>query len=224
MKLSPRLKAAADYVRCGKKIADIGTDHAHLPIYLVENGICTSAIGSDVRPGPIANAEINVKNAGFSDKISLRLASGLDKVEPDEADDIIFSGMGGILIAELIEKAPWLKDGDKHLILQPQSHAEILRSYLTQNGFRIEKENICEDSGRVYCIMSVYFDGEIRTYPEWYEYYGEIPSCTNPLAKEYLLRLADRYVRDAGNMRCADPTAAEKLYSVADKLTEIANT
>ena len=115
MKLSPRLKAAADYVRCGKKIADIGTDHAHLPIYLVENGICTSAIGSDVRPGPIANAEINVKNAGFSDKISLRLASGLDKVEPDEADDISFSGMGGILIAELIEKAPWLKDGDKHL-------------------------------------------------------------------------------------------------------------
>ena len=65
-------------------LADIGTDHAHLPIYLVENGICTSAIGSDVRPGPIANAEINVKNAGFSDKISLRLASGLDKVEPDE--------------------------------------------------------------------------------------------------------------------------------------------
>ena len=145
MKLSPRLKAAADYVRCGKKIADIGTDHAHLPIYLVENGICTSAIGSDVRPGPIANAEINVKNAGFSDKISLRLASGLDKVEPDEADDIIFSGMGGILIAELIEKAPWLKDSDKHLILQPQSHAEILRSYLTQNGFRIEKENLKQE-------------------------------------------------------------------------------
>ncbi|MBQ5823530.1 MAG: SAM-dependent methyltransferase [Clostridia bacterium] len=75
MKLSPRLKAAADFVRCGKKIADIGTDHAHLPIYLVENGIAPCAVASDVRPGPIANAKINVEQAGLENKISLRLAS-----------------------------------------------------------------------------------------------------------------------------------------------------
>ncbi len=221
MKLSPRLKAAADFVRCGKKIADIGTDHAHLPIYLVENGFVPYAVASDVRPGPIANAKENVKTAGLEDKISLRLASGLDKVNPDEAEDIIIAGMGGILIAELIEKAPWLKDSEKHLVLQPQSHTEILRKFLTDNGYYIEKEEICEDAGRLYCVMSVYFDGEERTYPEKYEYYGEIPNCKNPLAKEYLQKLADRYVRDAGNMRCAEPQRAEELFAVADKINEI---
>ncbi|MBQ7007325.1 MAG: SAM-dependent methyltransferase, partial [Oscillospiraceae bacterium] len=130
MKLSPRLKAAADMVRCGKKIADIGTDHAHLPIFLVENGICVSAVASDVRPGPIANAKANVEAAGLADKIQLRLASGLDKVSPDEADDIVIAGMGGILMVQLLEVAEWLKDESKHLVLQPQSHAEILREYL----------------------------------------------------------------------------------------------
>ncbi len=223
MKLSPRLKAAADFVRCGKKIADIGTDHAHLPIYLVKNGICPCAVASDVRPGPIANAKENVEQAGLEDKISLRLASGLDKVKPDEADDIVIAGMGGILISELIEKATWLKDTEKHLVLQPQSHAEILREFLTQNGYYIEKEEICEDAGRLYCVMSIYYDGNDRTYPECYEYYGEIPACKNPLAKEYLQKLSDRYVRDAGSMRCAEPQRAEELYNVADKLNEILN-
>ena len=222
MKLSPRLKAAADFVRCGKKIADIGTDHAHLPIYLVENGICPCAVASDVRPGPIANAKENVEQAGFEDKISLRLASGLDKVNPDEADDVIIAGMGGILIAELVEKAPWLKSTEKHLVLQPQSHAEILRSFLTSNGYYIDKEEICEDAGRLYCVMSVYYCDEERVYPKHYEYYGEISKCTNPLAKEYLLKLSERYVRDANNMRCADPARAEELYSIADTLNEIA--
>lgn len=221
MKLSPRLKAAADFVRCGKKIADIGTDHAHLPIYLVENGIAPCAVASDVRPGPIANAKINVEQAGLESKISLRLASGLDKVTPDEAEDVIIAGMGGILIAELIEKAPWLKDSEKHLVLQPQSHSEILRTFLMKNGYYIEKEEICEDAGRLYCVMSVYFDGKEHTYPDKYEYYGEITACKNPLAKEYLQRLADRYVRDAGNMRCAEPQRAQELYDVADKINQI---
>lgn len=222
MKLSPRLKAAADLVRCGKKIADIGTDHAHLPIYLVENGICPQAIGSDLREGPIANAKANVASAGLSDRIQLRLASGLDKVSPDEADDVIIAGMGGILISEILEKAQWLKDESKHLVLQPQSHAEILRTYLISNGYRIECENVCEDTGRLYCVMSVYYNSDKKAYPEHYEYYGEIPSCKSPLAEEYLLRLSDRYVRDAGNMRCADPAGAEELYRIADTLNRIA--
>ena len=106
-------------------------------------------------------------------------------------------------------------------MLQPQSHAEILRRYLIANGYRIERENVCEDAGRLYCVMSVYYDGKECTYPGHYEYYGEIPSCESPLAKEYLTRLSDRYVRDAGNMRCADPERAEELYSVADALNRI---
>ena len=221
MKLSPRLKAAADEVRCGKKIADIGTDHAHLPIYLVENGICVSAVASDVRPGPIANAKANVEAAGFEDKIQLRLASGLDQVQPDEADDVVIAGMGGILIAELVEKAEWLKDKEKHLVLQPQSHAEILRDFLIKNGFCIEKETVCEDAGRLYCVMSVYYCGDKREYPPYYEYYGEIPACETALKETYLSNLAARFVRDASSMRCADPQRAEMLYAVAEQLEKL---
>lgn len=221
MKLSPRLKAAADMVRCGKKIADIGTDHAHLPIFLVENGICVSAVASDVRTGPIANAKANVEAAGLADKISLRLASGLDKVNPDEADDIVIAGMGGILIAQLLEKAEWLKSKEKHLVLQPQSHSEILREFLVKNGFFIEEETVCEDAGRLYCVMSVYYCGEEREYPPYYEYYGEIPACKTTLAVTYLSNLAARFVRDASSMRCADPERAELLYMVAEQLEKL---
>lgn len=221
MKLSPRLKAAADMVRCGKKIADIGTDHAHLPIFLVENGICVCAVASDVRPGPIANAKANVESAGLEDKIQLRLASGLDKVSPDEADDIIIAGMGGILIAQLVEAAEWLKDESKHLILQPQSHAEILREFLIKNGYYIERETVCEDAGRMYCAMSVYYSGEAREYPPYYEYYGEIPCCKTELAKTYLSNLAYRFSRDADSMRCADPTRADLLYSVSEQIEKL---
>ncbi len=221
MKLSPRLKAAADMVRCGKKIADIGTDHAHLPIFLVENGICVSAVASDVRPGPIANAKANVEAAGLADKIQLRLASGLDKVSHDEADDIVIAGMGGILMVQLLEAAEWLKDESKHLVLQPQSHAEILREYLIKNGYYIEKETVCEDAGRLYCVMSVYYCGEVREYPAYYEYYGEIPACKTSLSNTYLSNLAARFVRDASSMRCADPERAELLYTVAEQLEKL---
>lgn len=221
MKLSPRLKAAADMVRCGKKIADIGTDHAHLPIFLVEGGICACAVASDVRPGPIANAKVNVEAAGLEDKIQLRLASGLDKVSPDEADDIIIAGMGGILIAQLLEKAEWLKSSEKHLVLQPQSHAEVLREFLIKNGFYIEKEVVCEDAGRQYCVISAYYGGVERAYPPHYEYYGEIPQCKTELAKTYLSNLAYRFSRDADSMRCADPTRAELLYSVSDQIEKL---
>ncbi len=208
-------------VRCGKKIADIGTDHAHLPIYLVENGICVSAVASDVRPGPVANAKANVEAAGLEDKISLRLASGLDKVSSDEADDVIIAGMGGILIAQLVEKAEWLKDKTKHLVLQPQSHPEVLREFLVSNGYYIEKEVVCEDAGRLYCAMSVYYSGEVREYPPHYGYYGEIPQCKTDLAGTYLSNLAFRLSRDADSMRCADPTRAELLYSVSEQIEKI---
>ncbi len=219
--LSPRLMAVANLIRRGTRVADIGTDHAYLPVYLAERGISERIIASDLRVGPIENAKQNVEAAGLEDKISLRLSDGLQAFFCDEVDEISVAGMGGILIAQIIEQAPWLKDSSKHLVLQPMSHAEILREFLINNCYKIIEETVCEDSGKLYCVMSVVYSGEKADYAQHYEYYGEIPSCREPLAKEYLSRLGFRLSRDADSMRCQDPVRADKLYSVSEKLEDI---
>lgn len=216
--LSPRLMAVARFIRHGKRVADIGTDHGYLPVYLAENGISDSIIAADLRVGPLENARQNVEAAGLEGRISLRLSDGLQAFSAQEADEISIAGMGGILIAQIMEQAPWLKADDKHLVLQPMSHPEVLREFLMKNGYNIIEETICEDSGKLYCVMSVAFSGEKAEYPKHYEYYGEIPSCKEPLAKEYLSRLGFRLSRDADSMRCADPVRADKLYSVSEKI------
>ena len=132
IKLDTRLKLAADEVRPGKKLVDIGTDHAYLPAFLVENGICTEAIAADIGKGPLENAKKVVSvSKDLNEKITLRLSDGLKEIRPDEAEDIVIAGMGGILISEILTSAPWVKDETKRLILQPMSHAEdvILPSY-----------------------------------------------------------------------------------------------
>ncbi len=221
--LSPRLEAVASLVRRGRRVADIGTDHAYLPVCLVQSGVTDFAIAADLRKGPLENAKKAVEEAGLEDKITLRLSDGLTQINPDEADEIVIAGMGGILIAQIIENAPWLQKGDKHLILQPMSHPEVLRKFLVTNGYNILCETVCEDAGKLYCVMSVEFCGEYIKRPAFYEYYGEILRCKTELANTYLSNLAFRLSRDADSMRCADPTRADKLYKVSDKINEILN-
>lgn len=107
--LSPRLKTAADMVRKGVVAADIGTDHAYLPSYLVLSGICPRALACDLRKGPLENAAKALEHWNIADKITLRLSDGLDELSAGEADDIIMAGMGGILIAKLLERTEWVK-------------------------------------------------------------------------------------------------------------------
>lgn len=107
--LSPRLKTAADMVRKGVVAADIGTDHAYLPSYLVLSGICPRALACDLRKGPLENAAETLEHWNIADKITLCLSDGLDELSAGEADDIIMAGMGGILIAKLLERTEWVK-------------------------------------------------------------------------------------------------------------------
>ncbi len=217
-RLSPRLKEAAALLRKTDTVADIGTDHAYLPIYLIEHNICRKVIASDLRKGPLENARINVDAAGYTDRIELRLSDGLEKYRADEVQDIVMTGMGGILISEIIDRAPWLKSTQKHLVLQPMTHAEYLRAYLTANHFRILRESVCEDTGKLYCLMSCVYTEETPTYGEFYEYYGELPNSSDRLASVYLQKLSERCVREAAAIGCTDPARTERLYQIADKL------
>ena len=186
IKLDTRLKLAADEVRPGKKVVDIGTDHAYLPAFLVENGICTEAIAADIGKGPLENAKKVVSTSkDLSEKIQLRLSDGLKEIKSDEAEDIVIAGMGGILISEILTSAPWVKDETKRLILQPMSHAEDVRRYLCENGFEILKEKACTDGKHNYIIIVAEFRNKANDKDEAFYYKGLIQYDNSEDAQRY---------------------------------------
>lgn len=208
LKLSERIMMAAKMVRKGSIAADIGTDHAYLPAWLILNGICPEALACDLRKGPLDNARKTVEHYGISDKIKLRLSDGFDEIEPFEAQDFIMCGMGGTLMAELVSRAYWLKDNEKLLVLQPQSHAEDIRAHLIENGFEITEEDACTDGGKLYCAFSARYSGEKKEYSDAYIYYGRLPECKKPEAKQYLCKVVDRL---------KTKLEAEKLHGSSEK-------
>ena len=128
-KLDSRLETALTYLRKDRIMADIGTDHAYLPIYSVLAGISSRALASDINQGPVKRADKNVRAFGLSDKIDVILCDGLAQAERFAPDDIVIFGMGGELIAHIIDAAPFVLNENIRLILQPMTKSEILREY-----------------------------------------------------------------------------------------------
>ncbi len=157
-RLNRRLQACAGMVRKDCVVADIGTDHAYLPIWLVKKEIIPKAIASDINIGPLQKAAFNIRRYNAGRQVDARLSDGLELIFPNEADDIVIAGMGGELIADIIEKAPWLKDAQKHLILQPMTCAPELRSYLSAHGFSVKREQAVQDGGHIYTVMQAEYD------------------------------------------------------------------
>ena len=159
--LNPRLAAVALWVPPASRVADVGTDHGYLPISLMETGRASQVIACDISEGPLDNARRNLETAGVAG-VELRLGDGLGPVSQDEADCVCIAGMGGDLMVRIIEGAPWLRNADKLLLLQPMSAAEELRAYLYTAGYVIERERAVPDHGRLYVILAVRFRGEAR--------------------------------------------------------------
>lgn len=158
-----RLAVAASFGRPGKRVADIGTDHASLPIFLVGNGITDSALACDINIGPINAAKKNIAAAGLSDKIKTKLTDGLEGVSDFEPEDIYILGMGGELIWRIIESSELSRREGVRLILQPMTHAHDLRQGLYGNGFNIVDETLTRDRDRVYQIIVAEYDGVVRS-------------------------------------------------------------
>ena len=192
LNLSERMLMAAKMVRKGNTVADIGTDHAYLPAYLILNGISPKALACDVRKGPLENARKTVDSYGIEDKITLRLSDGFDEIEPFEAQDFIMCGMGGTLMEQLVSRAYWLKDSSKRIIVQPQSHAEDIRRFFVENGFEILFEDACIDGGKLYCAMAAEYTGKMLQRPVSYIYTGELPKCGKKEARLYLENMLAR--------------------------------
>ena len=141
IKLSKRLKAVADYVDNGARLADIGSDHAYLPTYLMQKLVIDFAVAGEVVKGPFEIAKNHVSEADLSDRIEVRLANGLGAIEnTDKIDTIVIAGMGGILISEILEAGKEKLGHVKRLILQPNNHEESLRQWLVNHQFVIKKK------------------------------------------------------------------------------------
>lgn len=174
IKINDRLLDATKFVRAGARLADVGTDHAYLPIYLAQTGKISTAIATDINAGPLESARKNIAAYGYSDRIAVLLCDGLSEVSAEDVDDIAILGMGGELIARIIEYAPWLRSRGKRLILQPMTHPERLREALLKSGFAIIDESISEDRGRVYQTICAVWDGEKRTHTPLELMFGKI--------------------------------------------------
>ena len=153
MKLTDRLLKIADLVTKGKKIADIGTDHGYIPVYLLNKGHVDFAILADVNKGPLENARSEVRHNNLTDKVDLRLGSGIEVLNENEVDEVIIAGMGGILISELLEAKKSVAHNLDKLILQPMQAQDELRKYLLNNGYEILDEVLVKEDFRIYEII-----------------------------------------------------------------------
>lgn len=171
--LSKRLQVIFDLVPDGARIADIGTDHAYLPIALAMEKKAKNIIACDIREKPLSKARENIKKfTGLS--VETRLGDGISPISHGEADTVIIAGMGGDVISHILSGCNWIKDENILLLLQPMTSAEILRKYLAENLFSIEKEIPVCDSGKVYTVMSVRYSGIKESHPVGFEFTGGI--------------------------------------------------
>ena len=150
--LTPRLQAVADYVPLGCRFADVGTDHAYLPVFLIQKGTTDSAVASDLRQGPLDHARATARQYGCTERFDFRLSDGLAAFAPHEADCIAIAGMGGEAIRSILYAAAWTKEHTR-LILQPQTNVPELRRWLTQYGYRIREERIIREENRWYTVL-----------------------------------------------------------------------
>ena len=153
IKLSERLMNSCEMVTPGLRIADIGCDHAHTSIWLIKNGVASSALAMDVRTGPLEKARENIRMYGLEDRIELRLSNGLQELHENEAESIIIAGMGGMLTVQILTEGLSKAVAAKELILQPQSDIGLVRSFLRKNGFCIVREKMCREYGKFYNSM-----------------------------------------------------------------------
>lgn len=157
--LNSRLHACADLIRPGAHVCDVGTDHAQLAVYLLEQGIAADVIASDIGEGPLQAAARTIETHGMTGRIRTILSDGLQSIPPEGLTDIVIAGMGGETMIHILERAPFSLEG-KRLILQPMTKARELRRWLFCEGFSITAETCVRDDRYLYAVMCAEFTGD----------------------------------------------------------------
>ena len=174
--LGKRLLSASNLVRQGAYFADVGTDHAYLPLFLLEEGRICGAVCADINEGPLKSAVRNAEESGLSDKIIFKLTDGAQGLSDMGITDYAICGMGGELIAKIIEESPHLKSAGIRLILQPMSKQADLRRMLAASGFYTVSEVYSYDAGKYYLCLAVEYDGTPRAISDIEAELGILPT------------------------------------------------
>ena len=159
IELSKRLKLVASFVEPGALVADVGTDHGYVPIWLVQEGVAAGGIAMDVNQGPLERAKAHIAACGLTDRIQVRLGDGLSALSGEEADTVIIAGMGGPLSVRILTEGLETARRMKRLILSPQSEIWSVRAFLERNGFVIEDDAMTEEDGKYYTVICARFEG-----------------------------------------------------------------
>lgn len=222
MNLSLRLKSICNMVDKCNCIGDIGTDHAYIPVYLVKNNVCKTAIASDINIGPIKKAADNIRFYGLQDKIDCRLGSGLNTIKVGEVDEIIIAGMGGNLIRDIIDSDIEVFKNSKYFILQPVQNSEILRKYIYNIGFDIVDEDLCIDENVFYEIIKIRYNNFIRKTDDiFYEVGKKLIEKNHPLIKLFIYNKIHKYDKIISYIKENTVLAKKRKYDLEEKIIKL---
>ena len=219
--ISKRLLCCASMVQPGSRVADIGTDHGYLGIYLLQSGAARHVIACDLRKDPLENARRNAKLFGVDGEMKLRLSDGLEKILPDEVDTVVMAGMGGDLIQKILSQCPWRKRDGLQFILQPQSAGNVLRRWLCEDGFEIQREEPVQDGHFLYTVMDIR-QGEPAPLTPGTEYASPaLLASGSPLVGNYLARVENALQETVRGLTNAEKQRPERLAYFGQALLEI---
>lgn len=229
VRLSKRLRAIADQVIVGKDAADIGSDHALIPIYLLERGLAPRVILTDRREGPLEKARRNLTAAGIDmDPADIRRGDGLQVLENAEVATVLIAGMGGLLIAEILSADIAKAHSFERFVLQPRTAAPELRRWLTENSFLITNECLAPEGQRLCEVITAEPGrGRPRQDREWSELDYEISPLFLEVQEPCLQRFVDEKIRESERIlrnlaQSRDPDAPGQIVQMQDRIRELA--
>lgn len=226
MELDARLLSVAELVRQGAYFSDIGTDHAYLPIFLLERKIIERAVLSDVNEGPLLSARENARAAGLTDKMEFYLSNGAKSIPKElPITDYAICGMGGELILEIIEASfERFSKPEVHLILQPMTKEDVLRKRLASLGFEIRKEKYSEAQGRFYVAFLAEHTGRVKNISDFEAYFGENPESDLSREKLGYIRKTVKKLRSAATGKALggiDSPEEKLLFEIEKRILDL---
>lgn len=215
--LQPRLHMLARLVPEDCRLTDVGTDHGYLPVSLLQQGRILSAIASDIGAEPLEHARRTAMQYGVTD-IDFRLCPGLSAIAPEETDVIVIAGMGGETIIAILSAAPWTKDGQHTLLLQPMTKAADLRRWLSVNGYCFTEERLVRDKNYLYPVLCVK-GGAWGELTELQALTGVL-LAGDPLYGEYLAQHEEKLRRAADGLRRSGREDAARRAGELERLAD----